>query len=109
MHATVHDCVHALILQVIGIECIMKADLRISIKDFHRNRTLRVILYREPFQANRFRVTMNGDKWPKDGRPVSMTLLFASLRKRVVQRLKSPGAVVGPTCTRPRFEGANDS
>jgi hypothetical protein len=39
----------------------MKADLRISIKDFHRNKNLKIQLVHVPFSASRqFWVRMNG-------------------------------------------------
>jgi hypothetical protein len=65
----------------------MKADLRISIKDYRRNKTLRIVLQREPFQPRQFRVRMNGAPWPQDGRPVSVTRLFTALRKRLARNL----------------------
>jgi hypothetical protein len=49
----------------------MKADLRISIKDFDRNKNLKIRLLRVPFTRNRqFWIRMNGEPWPDDGRPV---------------------------------------
>ena len=45
----------------------MKADLRISIKDYHRNKNLRILLFRPPFPCRQFLVRMNGapvaDRW----------------------------------------------
>jgi hypothetical protein len=39
----------------------MKVDLRISIKDYHRNKNLKIQLMRVPFSASRqFWVRMNG-------------------------------------------------
>ena len=50
----------------------MKADLRISIKDYSRNKNLKVQLTRVPFaSARQFWVRMNGQPWPKGGQPVS--------------------------------------
>ena len=50
----------------------MKAHLRISVKDFQRNKNLKIPLARVPFARHRqFCVKMNGQPWPKDGRPVS--------------------------------------
>jgi hypothetical protein len=66
----------------------MKADLRISIKDYHRNKNLKIQLSRVPFTSNRqFWVRMNGEPWPKDGRPVSLTRLLTALRKSLVKWL----------------------
>jgi hypothetical protein len=44
----------------------MKADLRISIKDYRRGKNLKVLLYRVPFGTHKFWVRMNGPAWPKD-------------------------------------------
>ena len=64
----------------------MKADLRISIKDYHRNKNLKILLRRVPFASTRhFCVHMNGEPWPKDGRPVSLTKIMTSLRKALVR------------------------
>jgi hypothetical protein len=64
----------------------MKADLRISIKDYHRNKNLKIQLVRVPFTTSRqFWVKMNGQNWPKDGRPVSITRLMTALRKSLVK------------------------
>jgi hypothetical protein len=50
-----------------------KADLRISIKDYHRNKNLKIQLVRVPFASTRqFWVSMNGKPWSDDGRPVSI-------------------------------------
>jgi hypothetical protein len=63
----------------------MKADLRISIKDYRRNKNLKILLCRTPFTYRQFFVRMNGSPWPKDGRPVSLTKLLASIRKALVK------------------------
>ena len=63
----------------------MKADLRISIKDFRRGKTLRVTLARVPFGPRQFFVRMEGKPWPEGGRPVSLSRVFAALRKAVVR------------------------
>lgn len=64
----------------------MKADLRISIKDYRRNKNLKIQLVRVPFaSARQFWVRMNGEPWPKDGWPVSLTKVMASLRKALVK------------------------
>ena len=60
----------------------IKADLRISIKDYHRNKNLKIQLSRLPYAGKRqFWVKMNGELWPKDRRPVSLTRLLTALRK----------------------------
>jgi hypothetical protein len=64
----------------------MRADLRISFKDYHRNQNLKIQLSRVPFTTSRqFWVKMNRQKWPKDGRPVSLTRLLTALRKSLVK------------------------
>jgi hypothetical protein len=63
----------------------MKPDLRISIKDYSRGKNLKVLLVRTPFSDGRFMVRMNGQPWPADGRPVSLTKLMAALRKTLVR------------------------
>jgi hypothetical protein len=63
----------------------MKADLRISVKDYSRNKNLKVLLVRTPFSPRQFFVRMNGQRWPKDGRPASLTRVFTALRKAMVR------------------------
>jgi hypothetical protein len=63
----------------------MIADLRISIKDFHRNKNLKIQLQRAIFSHRQFYVRMNGTPWPKDGRPVSLTRLLTSIRKTLAR------------------------
>ena len=64
----------------------MKADWRISIKDYSRNKSLKVQLKRVPFaSARQFWVRMNGQPWPKSGQPVSLTRVFTALRKSLVK------------------------
>ena len=38
----------------------MKSDLRISIKDYHRKKNLKVLLFRPPFPSRGFLVRMKG-------------------------------------------------
>ena len=64
---------------------LMKSDLRISIKDYHRNKNLKIQLQRAIFSHRQFHVRMNGAPWPKDGRPVSLTKLLTSIRKSLVK------------------------
>ena len=63
----------------------MKPDLRISIKDFRRNKSLKITLARVPYYPRQFFVCMNGTPWPSGGRPVSMTRLLTALRKALVR------------------------
>jgi hypothetical protein len=63
----------------------MKADLRISIKDYRRNKNLKILLNRTPFPCRQFFVRMNGSPWPKDGRPASLTKLLTGIRKALVK------------------------
>jgi hypothetical protein len=64
---------------------LMKADLRISIKDYHRKKNLKILLFRPPFPARQFLVRMNGAPWPASGEPVSLTRLVAALRRSLVR------------------------
>ena len=63
----------------------MKADLRISIKDYRRGKTLKVLLLRAPFGPRQFFVRMNGERWPGSGQPVSLTRVVTALRKALVK------------------------
>lgn len=63
----------------------MKADLRISIADYHRQKNLKMLLFRPPFPCRQFLVRMNGTPWPASGRPVSLTSLLTALRKSLVK------------------------
>jgi len=70
----------------------MKPDMRISIKDYRRNKNLKIQLIQVPFSASRqFWVQMNGIRWPQDGRPVSITRLLTALRKSVVKSFGRAG------------------
>ncbi|MBK7997655.1 MAG: hypothetical protein IPK15_02680 [Verrucomicrobia bacterium] len=51
---------------------VRKAELRISIKDYRRNKTLKVTLLRVPYAQRQFLVRMDGKPWPASGRPVSV-------------------------------------
>jgi hypothetical protein len=42
----------------------MKAGLRISIKDYHRKKSLKILLFRPPFPGRQFLMQMNGGPWP---------------------------------------------
>ena len=63
----------------------MKPDLRISVKDNRRGKTLKILLYRLPHGSRQFCVRMNGSRWPADGNPVSVTKLMTALRKSLVR------------------------
>ena len=63
----------------------MKAYLRISIKDYHRNKNLKILLFRLPFPGRQFWVRMKGAPWPARGGPVSLTRLVTALRKALVK------------------------
>ena len=63
----------------------MKADLRISVKDYRRDKNLKVLLQRVPFSPRQFWVRMNGAPWHTDGRPVSLTRLLTAIRKALVR------------------------
>jgi hypothetical protein len=74
---------------------VMKADLRIVVKDGRRHKTLRIALVRVPFVPRQFFVRMNGARWsafiglrpdePSSGRPVSLTRVLTGLRKSLVR------------------------
>jgi len=66
------------------------ASLRISIKDYHRNKNLKVLLFRPPFPSRGWMVRMNGKAWPERGGAVCMTRLLAALRKSLVRSGQSP-------------------
>ena len=64
----------------------MKADLRISVKDYRRGKSLKVLLAQVPFaSARQFWVTMNGQRWPASGQPVSLTRVLTARRKALVR------------------------
>ena len=67
----------------------MKADLRISIKDYHRKNNLKILLFRPSLDygpaSQQFLVRMNGMLWLGGGGPVSLTWLITALRKTLVR------------------------
>ncbi len=65
----------------------MKADLRISIKDYRRNKNLKVELFCPAYPKRQFLVRMNGKTWPASGQPVSLSRLSTALRKALVRSL----------------------
>jgi hypothetical protein len=68
----------------------MTPDLRISIKDYRRNKNLKVLLHRMPLPFRGFVVRMDGKPWPKKGGVVSLTRVMTALRKALV-RATGPG------------------
>lgn len=68
-----------------GYHAVMKADLRISVKDLNRGKNLKILLARTPFTPRQYFVTMNGAAWPVDGRPVSLTRVLTAVRKALVR------------------------
>jgi len=65
----------------------MKADLRLSIKDFRHGKTLRIGLTRKAFSNRQFFVRMNGERWPASGQPVTLTRLLTGVRQALVRAL----------------------
>ena len=66
----------------------MKADLRISVKDFGRDKNLKLLRFRVLHAGRQFWVRRNGAPWPADGRPVSLSKLFAALHQAVVRAVE---------------------
>jgi hypothetical protein len=64
---------------------LMQTDLRISIKDYRRDKNLKILLQPAIFSQRQFYVRMNGAPWPRDGRPVSFTKLLTGIRKALVK------------------------
>ena len=71
--------------KVLCFRLVMKADLRISIKDYQRNKNLKILLFRPPFPCRGFYVRMNDAPWPASGEPVCLSRLMAALRKSLVR------------------------
>jgi hypothetical protein len=63
---------------------VMKADLRISIKDYHSKKNLKISLFRAPYPCRQFLVRMNGEPWPSGGGPVCLRRLVTAVRKALV-------------------------
>ena len=68
----------------------MTPDLRISIKDYRRKKSLKVLLFRPPFPSRGFMVRMEGKAWPGAGRTASLTRLLRALRKARVRATPGP-------------------
>jgi hypothetical protein len=64
---------------------VMKADLRVSIKDYRQNKKLKILLFRTPFATRHYYVRMNAVAWPKDLRAASLTRLLTGVRKALVR------------------------
>jgi hypothetical protein len=69
----------------------MKAEVRISIKDYHRNKNLKILLVRPPYPSRQFMIWMNGKRLPDGGRDVSLSRLAAALRRALVRALGTGG------------------
>jgi hypothetical protein len=66
----------------------MGADLHISVKDYRRNKNLKIQVVRVPYAHNRqVLVRMNDKPWPQSGHPVSITRLMTALRKSLVKAI----------------------
>jgi len=76
---------------------LMKPDLRISVKDFRRDKNLKILVQRAVFSHRQFYVRMNGSPWPKDGRPVSLSPRIACLRPSKTFAKLSPCVCDAPT------------
>jgi hypothetical protein len=68
----------------------MTPDLRISIKDYRRKKTLKVLLFRAPFPGRRFLVRMDGKPWPQGTTTASLTRVLTALRKALVRAAAAP-------------------
>ncbi len=69
---------------------VMKADLRISIKDYRRKKSLKVLLFRPPFPSRGFLVQMGAKPWSAPGRTASLTRILTALRKALVKASSAP-------------------
>ncbi len=65
----------------------MKASVRVSVKEPHRDKNLEILLFRTAFACRAFFGRLNGQPWPKDGRPASLTRLLAALRKALAKSI----------------------
>jgi hypothetical protein len=66
----------------------MKADLRISVKEYRRGKTLKIQLAQVNYsKCSQFLVRMNAAPWPTNGRPVSVTRVLTALRKAIVKSM----------------------
>jgi len=84
-----HEVMHRRLLPSSCYHSFIKAHIRISVKDSLRNKNLKIQPARVPFARHRhFCAKMNGQPWPEDGRPVSLTRLFAALRKSLVNSVQ---------------------
>lgn len=58
-------------------------------KEYHRNKNLKILLFRLPYPCRRSFVRMNNQPWPRTGLPVSLTRLVAGLRKALVKHTQT--------------------
>jgi hypothetical protein len=72
----------------------MKAELRISIKDYHRTKNLNILLVRPLFPSRQFQVWMKGEQRPVRARAVSVTRLVAAVGRALVKALETRGGGV---------------
>jgi len=80
-HNSVHSCFHFGLF----LSWFHESRPANSIKDYRRNRNLKVLLIAAPFSRRQFFVRMNGNHWPKEGRPVSLTRVLTALRKSLAK------------------------
>jgi hypothetical protein len=66
----------------------MKADLRISIKDYCRNKSLEVLVYGAPFPPRGYLVTLSGRHWRTRPETVGLTRVLAALKRALVRRTR---------------------
>ena len=65
-------CTGACTIDLCKVFCshvVMKAEVRILIKDYHRNKNLEVLLVRPPYPSRGLMVWMNRERWPEERRP----------------------------------------
>jgi hypothetical protein len=64
---------------------VIKGELRIFIKDDHRKRKVRIVLFPPPVPCRQFLVRMNGTGWAATGEAVSLTRLATGLGESLVR------------------------
>jgi hypothetical protein len=74
---------------------LMKPCLRISIKDYARNKNLKVLLFEPPFPSRGYLVRMAGKPWPPGASTASLSRVLVALRKALVKATRAKG----PTAT----------
>jgi hypothetical protein len=74
----------------------MEAHIRISVKERQRDKNLKIQPAGVPLSQDRpVWVWMNGQPWPKDRRPVSLTRLLTALRMPLVKSVQAPQRHLG--------------